>query len=299
MARVGFSGHGGGRRVGSLRPAAAVPGLARTNRSLLAADFPTARSAGPGCGRGQWVREIQFSQPSTPWPAFGRGTTRPVGGTTSNRDSPVPVVGITNAVQVSAGAAHACALLASGAVECWGTNSFGELGDGTTTDRHVPVAVGSLSAAAQASAGDGDTCAALKNGTIKCWGYNGFSQFGDGTTTNSVTPVSVSGITTAVWISAGDLSTCAVLADGSVDCWGDNGDGQLGNGTSNGSTVPVAASGISTGTQVTMGDGDDHACSLLSGGGIDCWGFDDEGQVGNNQVGFSIPTPAAVSGFSI
>jgi alpha-tubulin suppressor-like RCC1 family protein len=219
-------------------------------------------------------------------------------GTTTNSSTPVAVSGITNAVEVNAGDDHACALLSTGVVECWGNNNFGDLGDGTTSNRDAPVEVASLPSAVQVSAGAGDTCAVLKGGLIDCWGNNAFGQFGNGTTTSSVTPTAVSGISNAIWISAGDLSTCAVLSDGSVDCWGDNGDGQLGNGTSNSSLVPVSATGISTGAQVSIGpSGDDHACSVLRGGGIDCWGDDEEGQLGNNQVAFSFTSPVAVVGF--
>jgi alpha-tubulin suppressor-like RCC1 family protein len=41
---------------------------------------------------------------------------------------PEVVAGITNAVAISAGDNHNCALLASGTVQCWGDGQFGELG---------------------------------------------------------------------------------------------------------------------------------------------------------------------------
>jgi alpha-tubulin suppressor-like RCC1 family protein len=55
--------------------------------------------------------------------------------------SPVHVSGITSATAIGAGYYHACAVLTSTTVECWGDNNDGELGDGTTTSSSTPVSV--------------------------------------------------------------------------------------------------------------------------------------------------------------
>ena len=61
--------------------------------------------------------------------------------TTTDRTTPVPVMGLSDAVELSAGGLHACARQAAGTVACWGNNSNGQLGDGTMTDRTTPVTV--------------------------------------------------------------------------------------------------------------------------------------------------------------
>lgn len=53
--------------------------------------------------------------------------------------TPTTVVGITNVKQVAAGGSYTCALLASGAVECWGDNTYGELGNGVTSTNPQPT----------------------------------------------------------------------------------------------------------------------------------------------------------------
>src|SRR5688500_12761067 len=48
---------------------------------------------------------------------------------------------LTGALQVTAGHSHSCALVAGGAVYCWGESSQGQLGWGTWDDSMVPVRV--------------------------------------------------------------------------------------------------------------------------------------------------------------
>jgi hypothetical protein len=70
-------------------------------------------------------------------------------GTTTPRNAPVNVTGITTgAAVIAAGSQHTCVLMYSGRVQCWGRNTEGGLGDGTTTQRLAPVyAVAALTVA--------------------------------------------------------------------------------------------------------------------------------------------------------
>jgi Regulator of Chromosome Condensation (RCC1) repeat protein len=62
-------------------------------------------------------------------------------GTTTTDPSLVPVdaLGLNDAIAVSAGEYHTCALRQNGQVNCWGTNTWGQLGDGTTTNHYAPA----------------------------------------------------------------------------------------------------------------------------------------------------------------
>jgi prepilin-type N-terminal cleavage/methylation domain-containing protein len=216
-------------------------------------------------------------------------------GTTTDSSTPVQVSGITNATQVSLGAAHACARLADSTVRCWGYNFYGQLGNGTNTNSTVPVTVTGLTGVTQVSAGGGNTCARLVDGTLRCWGYNFYGQLGNGTTTSSYTPVQVSGITTAseVFMAHG-WHACARLSDGTARCWGWNGMGQLGNGTTTNSSTPVTVSGLTGVTGIALGY--EHTCTTINDGSVRCWGENDSyyGKLGDATY-TNRTTPVTVS----
>lgn len=153
--------------------------------------------------------------------------------------APVEVTGMTEATQVSSGGTQACALLSTSRVDCWGGNSYGQLGDGTSERSDVPVEVAGITEATSVSAGGDFTCALLSSGHVDCWGNGESGQLGNGSKSRAYTPVETLNITNAVAISAGGDQACALLATGQVDCWGSNYDGQLGNGSTETSYVPV------------------------------------------------------------
>jgi len=104
----------------------------------------------------------------------------------------VEVVGLSGATDIASASNHMCAVVAGGAVRCWGINASGELGDGTTEDRLTPVEVVGLSGVTDLSAGSFHTCAVVAGGQVRCWGSNFRGQLGDGTTTEDrLTPVAV------------------------------------------------------------------------------------------------------------
>jgi alpha-tubulin suppressor-like RCC1 family protein len=226
----------------------------------------------------------------------------------------VAVSGITDAVSLWNNGSSYCAVLTTGGVDCWGSNN-GLLGNGTTTsDSDVPVAVegvggvGSLGGVFSLAADGDGYCAVVSSGAVDCWGDNPYGDLGDGTSTSSDVPVTVSGVGgsgslgAVVSLVGGSSSYCAALSSGAVSCWGDNLHGELGNGTSTSSDVPVVASGVTMATSIAV-DSAESFCAGLSSGGIDCWGFNQNNQLGNSSVIYgpgnlssSSDVPVAVSG---
>jgi len=218
---------------------------------------------------------------------WGYGASGQLGnGTTTNSDIPVST-GITDgkAVADSYEGSSFCALLTTGGVDCWGQNSYGDLGDGSGTNSDVPESVVGLSNAVSVVGGEDNFCAVLSSGQIDCWGYDGDGELGNGSTgTSSSVPVAVETITNASAVVGGLFYFCSLLANGGVDCWGQNSYGQLGNGTTSASDVPVAVSGISTAKSVTAGSESASVCAVLTTGGVDCWGDNANGQLGNGTT---------------
>ena len=169
-------------------------------------------------------------------------------GSNIDRTSPVAVVGVTNAIQVTTGATHSCALLDDGSVKCWGNNDQFQVGDGAgdprytdcaggsyrivlgrtdanPLDRRCAVTVPDVSSAIQVTAGDSHTCALINDGSVKCWGYNGSGQLGYST-----------------WYR--ELGTRRTFHFPEVVSWGHaNRDGCSRNGSRTGSYVGYAPSG--------------------------------------------------------
>ena len=122
-------------------------------------------------------------------------------------------------------------------------------------------------------------------------------ELGNGATAASPTPVQVSNLGGIVSLTAGVGNVFAVLSDGggTIAGWGINSNGQLGQalGSSPGldALQPMRVQMLSD--VVAVSGGALHACALLANGGVECWGDDSYGQLGDGQTTASL-TPVAV-----
>jgi alpha-tubulin suppressor-like RCC1 family protein len=210
---------------------------------------------------------------------IGTGTT----GTQVN--SPTQILGLTQAVAVSAGKNHSLALLSNGTVWAWGYNADGELGNGTTGSPVTsPVQVANLTGITSISAGGAHSLAVDSNGQVWAWGSNTLGQLGTG----AVTPgggsrVQVAGISGIVTVSAGENHSLAAGSDGSLWAWGSNSFGQLGTGTPGTilSDNPVSARVSTVPPTLRVAGGTSHSLAIDSTGAVWAWGSDVSGELGN------------------
>jgi len=217
-------------------------------------------------------------------------------------------------IAIAAGTYQSFALCSDGTLAAWGYNGNGELGNGGTGYSPLPVTVDNSGVLAGKTivsviAGSFHNFALCSDGTLAGWGYNAYGQIGNGNSNNSTVPslVAFTGALTGktvVSAAAGYYHTLALCSDGTLAAWGFNGDGELGNGNTTSSMVPVTVdvSGALAGKMVTgVSAGAVHNVTFCSDGTVATWGYNGDGELGNNSTSFSnvpvmVNTSALVSG---
>jgi alpha-tubulin suppressor-like RCC1 family protein len=166
---------------------------------------------------------------------------------------------------------------------------------GPGTDGGTPVTPVVPVASASIVAGGGRTYL-LTNNKLLGWGENDSGELGDGTTTNRVHPVQVLGLESGVTnFAVGGYHACAVV-NGGVKCWGWAAYGSLGDGsTLNGSRVPISVINV-TKDATAVAVGFTHTCAVVKGG-VQCWGRNDCGQLGDGTTVDSL-SPVKVKGLT-
>lgn len=181
-------------------------------------------------------------------------------------------------------------------VYCWGTNTYGYLGNNTTTTSYPPVRVkfnhsfdensyrfyqNANSATPGAALTSANTAASLS-------GPNQAFRLRTGIKTYAAISS----------VASGANHTCA-LANNKVYCWGAGASGQLGNGGTASSMIPVEVtmSGVLANKLVTsIAAGGDTTCVIASGRPY-CWGEGSNGQLGNSaSADSSVPVAVTTSG---
>ncbi|HTY98097.1 MAG TPA: IPT/TIG domain-containing protein [Solirubrobacteraceae bacterium] len=182
---------------------------------------------------------------------------------------PVPVSGLSEVTEISAGDDHSLALERDGTVKAWGSDSLGELGVGTVAAETDPLPVcaagrrtpcGQLEDVVGISAGDAMSTAVLGDGSVVDWGLNADGSLGDG--------------------SFAGPETCTIEEEGEVE--------QLPC-----SSVPVPVVGLANVREAKTGVDDYDVLALTDGGELWSWGSDQVGGLGIGEP-FSRDVPTRV-----
>jgi alpha-tubulin suppressor-like RCC1 family protein len=199
--------------------------------------------------------------------------------------APQAVPNVSGVSHIGLGDQFTCLALASN-VQCFGSNSFGQLARGGDAGQppfsQNPANSLVLTTVTALAKSNGSHECALTPSPM-CWGRDQGGQVDENPSPAQSTPVAVAGLMGAVEIAPGGTHTCARIDDrGVVQCWGLNSHGQTGDMNIDpeaGVSMPLAVGGIKNALQVASGWGD-FSCALVQGGAVWCWGANFEGQLG-------------------
>jgi alpha-tubulin suppressor-like RCC1 family protein len=214
---------------------------------------------------------------------WGFGADKALAGEAST-SKPVPIAGVSNAVQVTAGDAGGCARLKDGRVACWGLAESDPARKAWDTqlvvDDHGAQLTG-MEGIAQAGA---HACA-WKGGQVYCWGDGTSGQLGDGAARSRENAALVPGLAGVTSVVMGQNTTCA-LAAGKISCFGDNTFGQCGTGSLDGNFLTPTAIRAVSGVTKLFGGGYGTFCAeaTVPETATFCWGANNLGQVGHGDA---------------
>jgi len=233
---------------------------------------------------------------------IGNGTVQLSGGTAPAAVSNVPTSFVPS--HVDPGGRHVCAAATGGAVWCWGDDDRHQLATAadSTLAVNVPGPADSITAARTVATGLEYSCAVLTDDTVSCWGRNHLAQLGRGSVTPAVTaaPGAVSIGPSVSKVAAGKAFACALTTAGAVWCWGENTAGQVGDATAGSPRLAPAQVSNLGGTAVDLVAGGAHACAVLSGGTVRCWGDNSAGQLGMGGSDYTArDAPATVASLTV
>ena len=220
-------------------------------------------------------------------------------------------------IEAALGDSFSCVLFRNGGVKCWGLggskgrlgqeniNSIGDKSGDMGAALHY-IKLGTGLKAVQIDTGKDHACVRFSNGGVKCWGRNQYGQLGLGNIIDlgsnvgdmgdNLPFVNLGSGRTALKISAGGNHSCALLDNLAVKCWGDNIMGQLGlddNLDRGDNEIPKDVNNVFLGAGLIPKDistGRLHSCVLFTNGKIKCWGYNFNGQLGQDVGSIRIGT---------
>lgn len=235
-------------------------------------------------------------------------------------DVPAAVALTGAATRVDVGDTGACAVLATGAVWCWGNDENQQMARGSVNQFVVGPGPASLGGTTVKKTSPGTTTnlALATNGSVVSWGAVGGKDGVICGRMSSISPdplpgtivelknVSSLAVTTSMFQGEGDdpslvatgigpipppgggpgrhAHACAI-SGGSVSCWGQSNRGALCTGFPDPELLPAAAPMNAKAWAQQIAVGDEITCARLTDGTIQCCGDDAKGRLGTGVVG--------------
>ncbi len=230
---------------------------------------------------------------SNTYAALGDGQ---FGSTQGYSATPVLVAGLTDAVEIQAGAGLTCARRLGGSLVCWGEQAAEPADAGLWP---VPTPVPGIDDAQSLAVGGIHACAIRSDRSVWCWGDNQFGEAGqlaDGGPPEFVEqPSPVAGVDNAVEVAAGSYHTCARRSDGTILCWGADLFTPESVNDKLAPLPPTVIPGVTDAAQLAAGVF--STCARQTAGSLLCWGLHFYGSLGDGQSGlnFAYSTVPGVS----
>jgi alpha-tubulin suppressor-like RCC1 family protein len=177
-------------------------------------------------------------------------------------------------------------------LDCWGTNTYGELGLSSPlggqqlspANAGAGTGIAAVSSSTSGFAVGGATCFVTLGGSLRCMGFDLGGLLGTGRSLagGTLLPHGVLGLGPGVaTIAGGEQFTCARDASGGVSCWGLGRSYALGVGDSLDRPLPASVN-VGPGGASALGSGDSHACAVRAADSLaTCWGNSFNGQTGD------------------
>jgi alpha-tubulin suppressor-like RCC1 family protein len=156
------------------------------------------------------------------------------GGVIVKSRTPAKIDGLKNVTKVVNGRNFFCSLNTAGAVICFGSNIFNQLGNKAAGKRYSTPVKSNVSAATDIAANVFSACGVLASKKVSCWGAPFPAK---GTSNEGIEPTEIVALDDVKSVALGVSHACALQYSGRIKCWGNNESGYLGNGQT--SNVPV------------------------------------------------------------
>jgi alpha-tubulin suppressor-like RCC1 family protein len=208
------------------------------------------------------------------------------GSTTAQTSIPTQIGNQNDWKEIVAGSHYSLALKTDNSFYAWGRNHHAQfgIGENKNTIRTINNTTFWKSVASASGTYNGHTLAIQNDGSLWAWGQNNDGQLGLGFTYNhQILPQRVGNDNDWEKISNGFHFSVGIKENGTLWVWGRNGRSQLGlPSTITNRTTPVLVNNDSDWVEVSAGA--EFVIALKNNGTLWAWGYNFDGQMGNNST---------------